>query len=198
LKFFKQNNYTEKAKILYFLNLAYFLSLVGLWQIHVLYWTLIDFMWRHTTPFGILCVISKFISSSDNKSVSHWIMFDYFFHVWKVNIFFFLIMFLIYSCSHVSLVGLWQNHVLYWTLIDFMWRHTTPFGKWRVIKYVSVCKYYRSFFHGTLHMWARIDEEHNYLVFLLLSIQSIRPTYFGKTINDWFQFILITFIITEW
>jgi hypothetical protein len=38
---------------------------------------------------------------SDNKSVSHWIMFDYFFHVWKVNIFFFLIMFLIYSCSHV-------------------------------------------------------------------------------------------------
>jgi hypothetical protein len=28
------------------------------------------------------------ISSSDNKSVSHWIMFDYFFHVWKVNIFF--------------------------------------------------------------------------------------------------------------
>ena len=44
---------------------------------------------------------NKFISSSDNKSVSHWIMFDYFFHVWKVNIFFFLIMFLIYSCSHV-------------------------------------------------------------------------------------------------
>jgi hypothetical protein len=41
------------------------------------------------------------ISSSDNKSVSHWIMFDYFFHVWKVNIFFFLIMCLIYSCSHV-------------------------------------------------------------------------------------------------
>ena len=36
------------------------------------------------------------------------------------------------------------------------------------------------------------------LVFLLLSIQSIRPTYFGKTINDRFQFILITFIITEW
>jgi hypothetical protein len=29
------------------------------------------------------------ISSFDNKSVSHWIMFDYFFHVWKVNIFFF-------------------------------------------------------------------------------------------------------------
>jgi hypothetical protein len=41
-----------------------------------------------------------YVSSSDNKSASHWIMFDYFFHVWKVNIFF-LIMFLIYSCSHV-------------------------------------------------------------------------------------------------
>jgi hypothetical protein len=27
-----------------------------------------------------------YISSSDNKSVSHWIMFDYFVHVWKVNI----------------------------------------------------------------------------------------------------------------
>ena len=45
--------------------------------------------------------LSSIISSSDNKSVSHWIMFYYFFHVWKVNIFFFLIMFLIYSCSHV-------------------------------------------------------------------------------------------------
>jgi hypothetical protein len=85
LKFFRQINYTEKAKILYFLNLVYFLSLVDLWQ----------------------------------------------------------------------------NHVFNWTLIDFMWRHTTPFGKWRVIKYVSVCNYYRSFFHGTLQMWARIDEEHN-------------------------------------
>ena len=30
LKFFRQNNYTEKANILYFLNLVYFLSLVGL------------------------------------------------------------------------------------------------------------------------------------------------------------------------
>jgi hypothetical protein len=29
-----------------------------------------------------------YVSSSDNKSVSHRIMFDYFFHVWKVNIFF--------------------------------------------------------------------------------------------------------------
>jgi hypothetical protein len=41
------------------------------------------------------------VFSYDNRSVSHWIMFDYFFHVWKVNIFFFLIMFLIYSCSQV-------------------------------------------------------------------------------------------------
>jgi hypothetical protein len=79
------------------------------------------------------------ISSSDNKSVSHWIMFDYFFHVGKVNIFFFLIMFLIYS---LSLVGLWQNHVLYWTLTDFMWCHTTPFGKRVVNKYDSVCKFW--------------------------------------------------------
>ena len=38
--------------------------------------------------------LTNHISSSDNKSVSHWIMFDYFFHVWKVNMFFFLIMFL--------------------------------------------------------------------------------------------------------
>ena len=37
----------------------------------------------------------------------------------------------------------------------------TPFGKWVVNKYGSVCYYYQSFFHGTLHMWARIDEEHN-------------------------------------
>jgi hypothetical protein len=30
LKFFRQYNYTEKAKILFFLNPVYFLSLVGL------------------------------------------------------------------------------------------------------------------------------------------------------------------------
>jgi hypothetical protein len=99
-----------------------------------------------------------YISSSDNKSVSHWIMFDCFFHVWKVNIFFFLIMFLIYSCSHVilyflnlfyflSLVGLWQNLVLYWPLTGLMWCNRTPFGKRVVNKYGSVCYYYRSFFH---------------------------------------------------
>jgi hypothetical protein len=29
--------------------------------------------------------------------------------------------------------------------------------------YETICTFstYRSFFHGTLHMWARIDEEHN-------------------------------------
>ena len=32
-------------------------------------------------------VFLQYISSSDNKSVSHWIMFDYFFQVWKVNIY---------------------------------------------------------------------------------------------------------------
>jgi len=42
-----------------------------------------------------------------------------------------------------------------------MWRNRTPFGKRVVNKYGSECYYYRSFFHGTLHMWARIDEEHN-------------------------------------
>ena len=83
--FFRQNNYTEKAKILYFLNLVYFLSLDGLWQ----------------------------------------------------------------------------NHVLYWPLTGLMWRNRTPFGKRVVNKYGSVSYYYRSFFHGTLHMWARIDEEHD-------------------------------------
>jgi hypothetical protein len=85
LKFFRQNNYTGKAEILYFLNLVYFLSLVGLWQ----------------------------------------------------------------------------NHVIYLPLTGLMWRNMTPFGKRAVNKYGSVCHYYRFFFHGTLHMWARIDEEHN-------------------------------------
>jgi hypothetical protein len=49
LKFFRQNNYTEKAKILYFLNLVYFLSLaydkimcfIDLWP------TLCDVIGRH-------------------------------------------------------------------------------------------------------------------------------------------------------
>ena len=86
MKFFRQNNYTEKAKIMYFLNLVYFLSLVGLWQ----------------------------------------------------------------------------NHVIYLPLTGLMSRYTTPFTKRVVKKYRSMCHCYRSFFYGTLHMWARIDEEHNY------------------------------------
>ena len=62
----------------------------------------------------------------------------------------------------LGLAGLWQHHVLYWPLTGLMWRNRTPFGKRVVNKYWSVCYYYRSCFHGTLHMWARIDEEHNY------------------------------------
>ena len=61
----------------------------------------------------------------------------------------------------LSLVGLWQYNVLYWPLAGIMWRNRTPFGTKEVNKYGSVCFYYRSFFHGTLHMRARIDEEHN-------------------------------------
>ena len=86
LKFFRQNNYTEKAKILYFLNMVYFLSLVGLWY----------------------------------------------------------------------------NHVIYLLLTGLMSHYMIPFTKRVVNKYGSVCHCYRSFFYGTLHMWARIDEEHNY------------------------------------
>ena len=86
LKFFRQNNYTEKAKILYFLNMVYFLSLVGLWY----------------------------------------------------------------------------NHVIYLLLTGLMSHYMMPFTKRVVNKYGSVCHCYRSFFYGTLYMWARIDEEHNY------------------------------------
>ena len=86
LKFFKQNNYTEKAKILYFLNLVYF----------------------------------------------------------------------------SSLVGLWQNHAIYLPLTGLMSHYTTPFTERVVNKFGSVCPCYWSFFYGTLHMWARIDEEENY------------------------------------
>jgi hypothetical protein len=57
-------------------------------------------MWLIHNIFFNIFIFCK-VSSSDNKSVSHWIMFYYFFHAWKVNIFFFLIMFLVYSCSHV-------------------------------------------------------------------------------------------------
>jgi hypothetical protein len=38
---------------------------------------------------------------------------------------------------------------------------STSFTKRVVNKYGSVCPCYRSFFYGTLHMWARIDEERN-------------------------------------
>jgi hypothetical protein len=74
----------------------------------------------------------------------------------------------------LSLVGLWQNHVIDLPLNGLMSRYTTPFyilhfyilrrhfAKRVVNKYGSVCHCYRSFFCGTLHMWARIDEEHNY------------------------------------
>jgi hypothetical protein len=36
-----------------------------------------------------------------------------------------------------------------------------PFTKRVVNKYGSVCHCYRSFFYGTLHKLARINEEHN-------------------------------------
>jgi hypothetical protein len=45
LKFFRQNNYTEKAKILYFLNLVYLLSLVG----------------QLMTDFNLQCILITFI-----------------------------------------------------------------------------------------------------------------------------------------
>ena len=88
MKFCRQNNYTEKVKILYFLNLVYFLRLVGLWE----------------------------------------------------------------------------KHVIYLPLTGFMSHYTTPFTKWILVvnKYGSVCHCYRSFFYGTLHMWAWLDEEYNY------------------------------------
>ena len=40
------------------------------------------------TPNYFSSMIKNIISLCDNKSVSHWIMFSYCFHVWKVNIFF--------------------------------------------------------------------------------------------------------------
>jgi hypothetical protein len=49
-----------------------------------------------------------------------------------------------------------------YSLVILVSHHTMPFGKGSVNKYGSVCNYYRSFFHETLHMWARIDEEHNW------------------------------------
>jgi hypothetical protein len=71
-----------------------------------------------------------------------------------------------YNLLDWRLVGLWRNHVLYWPLTGFMWRNRTPFGKRVVNRYGSVCYYYRFFSHGTLHMWARIDDD-NCIVFVL-------------------------------
>jgi hypothetical protein len=59
LKFFRQNNYTEKAKILYFLNLVYFLSLVGLWQNHMFYWPLTDLMWHNNANIELAYPYNK-------------------------------------------------------------------------------------------------------------------------------------------
>ena len=57
---------------------------------------------------------------------------------------------------------------------------------------MSVCNYYRSFFHGTLHMWARIDEEHNLKKKCLLfkheknnqTLSNDWPTYCQRGIYD--------------
>ena len=58
-----------------------------------------------------------------------------------------------------------KGHVLiyyYLPLTGLMSHYTTPFTKRVVNKYGSKCHCYWSFFNGTLHMWARIDEEYNY------------------------------------
>ena len=55
-----------------------------------------------------------------------------------------------------------KKYVIYLPLTGLMSRYTTPFTKRVVNKYGSVCPCYQSFFYGTLHMRARIDEEHNY------------------------------------
>jgi hypothetical protein len=62
----------------------------------------------------------------------------------------------------LSLIGLLQNHVIYLPLTGLMSHYTTPFTKRVGNKYGSLCPCYRSYFYGTLNMWARIDEEHNY------------------------------------
>ena len=90
-------------------NFVFLSSRKDIWRVVAFNGVLIYFGSHLPYLFSILSIISGFfslltplfISSSDNKSVSHWIMFDYFFHVWKVNISFFLIMFLIYSCSYM-------------------------------------------------------------------------------------------------
>jgi hypothetical protein len=107
LKFFRQINYTEKTKILYFLNLVYFLSLVGLWQNHVLYWTLTDFMWRHTTPFGKRMVNKLWVSMKLLSIFFPW----NFTHVENNRA--------IYPCIctlyvYIALVQLWIFEVILW------------------------------------------------------------------------------------
>jgi hypothetical protein len=62
----------------------------------------------------------------------------------------------------LRLVGLWQNYVIYLPPTGLMSRYTTPFTKRVVNKYGSVCPCYRCFSYGTLHMWGRLDEEHNF------------------------------------
>ena len=73
MKFLRQNNYTGKAKMLYFLNLVYVLSLVGLWQNHVIYLPLTGYMWRNTMPFGNK-VVNKY------GSVCHYYRYFFFKH----------------------------------------------------------------------------------------------------------------------
>ena len=102
--------------------------------------TLSYLLFPMTTPMYLpemvsydIAVIAKLMlwdtmfDKSRHKSVSHWIMLDYFFHVWKVNIFFFLIMFLIYSCSHVwSSMEKRSIIITYWSTFVY-----PPFSKWR-------------------------------------------------------------------
>ena len=62
------SNYTSYFECSYFFAIVFF---PRIWQFCTVTWIYFELN----------------ISSSDNQSVSHWIMFDYFFHVWKVNIF---------------------------------------------------------------------------------------------------------------
>jgi hypothetical protein len=62
--------------------------------------SVLNFSHLRKYPFLVAAVILDGSEARAVESASHWIMFDYFFHVWKLNIFY-LFMFLIYSCSHV-------------------------------------------------------------------------------------------------
>ena len=69
------------------------------------------------------------VSPCDNKSASHWIMFDYFFSCLKSKHFFFMIMFLIYSYSHVySSIEKRSITMAHWPIFVYY-----PFCKWRRI-----------------------------------------------------------------